>query len=118
MRKALAVGEQVVELSPVGGELRLEVEQVLENTLHPRDLAAMAMRPPSCSRSQGAALRVVGMRVRLQDPRHVQPLGTHESGHLFGGMRAGAPRPGVEVQHPDRRSRRRNRAPRTRRGSR
>ena len=66
--EGFVVGEQVIELRAVGGEIRFQVEDRLEGRLHLADAFADADAATALRLQPGRGGEVIGVRMGFQDP--------------------------------------------------
>ncbi|MOA12421.1 hypothetical protein D3C78_1324100 [compost metagenome] len=97
--EGLAVVEQVVELTAIGGELGLDVEQLAEGVLDHRNAVADAELSAELFLEVVAGAHVVGVHVGFQDPLHAEVVLAHVGNQLVGAVVRGASGGGIVVQH-------------------
>ena len=98
-RKLIPIAEQRVEIRPIARKFGPKIENLPENLLHDHDIAPDPQPAAETLLQIRRRGEVVGVRMRLQQPRHLQPGILHIGHHLIRRASKNPARGGVEVQH-------------------
>ena len=81
--KRLALCKQMVKLRTIGGKAAFQVENAFEDFLHNADVCANRRASAELFFEVRRCRQMIGMRMRLKNPRNLQVIGMNKCNHFI-----------------------------------